>query len=784
MRITKKIALLLCLLTFTGFVNAQITVTGKVVDNTNVPIEFANVVLTNKDKSNIITGTISDEKGNFTIKTDINGEFNLQISFVGFEEYTKTVNSTIDLGKIILNLNIELNEVVIIARKKIIERKGNKLIFNVKNTHLKSGYDGIEVLKRTPSVVISRDNILIKNKNATVLVNGRTINLSGDELSNYIKSIDVDNIKKIEVQTESSVNMDANTQGGVINFVLKNNVKGLNTQIKYYHSRKGILPSNLFSLNLNYGSEKWNIYNSVSYHNTEDRGNVISGTNFNSENRIHQEKGEFDENTWKFVNRLGLTYQISQKQELGIELYNSINNYQQINKSNLKIFENNSFLGEGNTFTPTKRISRYLNLSANYSIKLDSIDGRISFITDYAKQGFESDFNSETTYLNNFLNDIKEKSNTNALTNIYSTQIDFNKTIKSLGEIKTGVKLIISDRENETIANDFINGNFIVNNARSSNFDYTESIYAGYFLFSKKLWKEYTINTGLRVEKSSIKGIDLITNERTYQNYLDYFPSVFFMREFSENRSVSFNYNRKIDRPSFRSLNPYVNKLNDFSFQIGNPNLKPQYRNNFDLSYNLKNHSFSTCYNTTKNLIDGVYFSNDNIAFFQPQNIGTGKIIGLDYNYNNNIKKWWYLKFSLIYNNEYFELSDKTTNNNSISFFINNDFTLKNNWSINLSAYYTSPFIEGNYLFNEYFESNFMVQKTFLNNNLKIRFYVDDIFNTQRDKNKGIFNDFTYNFYQKRQTQTFTIYALFIINSKNKIRERKNKTSNDTKNRL
>ena len=284
MKKTKKIALLLCFLTFTSVANAQITVTGKVVDNTNNPIEFANVVLLNKENNEIIIGTITDENGKFTIATDKKGEFNLQISFVGFKNYTKSIKSTIDIGNIILNSNTELSEVVITVRKKIIEKKEDKIIFNIQNTPLNKGNDGIEVLQNAPIIWVNNsDQVLIRQKPATVLVNGRKINLTGSELSNYIKNLDSENIQSIEIQTNASANMDGNITGGVVNIILKKKILGLNGSIKTYYSHYNAELFDLYNgISLNYGSEKWNAY--LLYNFTKNKGNGY----FNSEIIINQ----------------------------------------------------------------------------------------------------------------------------------------------------------------------------------------------------------------------------------------------------------------------------------------------------------------------------------------------------------------------------------------------------------------------------------------------------------------------------------------------------------------
>ncbi len=768
-----------------SLVNAQVIVTGKVTDTQKEPIEFANVVLLNKGTDEIISGSVTDEKGCFTVKTDRNGDFDLQISFVGFEDYFIGITESINLKTIILTSNNVLDEITIVGRKSIVERRADKLIFNVENSPVRSGFDGVEVLKRVPRVFIDGgDNILLQNKSTTVLVNGRRLNLTGDELTDYLKGIDARNIKRIETQINSSSEMDADVQGGVINFVLKKKQTGLFAQFKAYQTQKGRHPNYYTSSNINYGTENWNVYSTLSFNKGEDSGIVESGTVFNSIDRQLHENGCFLENLKRYTFTVGTTYQPIEKHELGFELYTTYSDRINESSSEIELYENNVFLDKGSTNSPRAINTEYLNTSINYSIKMDTSGGKLSFIGDYARQDFKSAFNASTTYEKAFYDDISERSKTNASTDITSAQIDFNKSIDKIGDISSGIKITTTARENKTIGEESVNGTFQIADNRTNSYGFTENIYASYFSISQKIFDDINFKIGLRVENTVIEGINLLNNTPVSQRYLDYFPNLFISKEFRNKQFVSFSYNRKIDRPAFSNLNPYVVKINDFSYQIGNPDLKPQYTNNYDLSYSLRQHAFSVFFNQTSSLIAGIYYPEENALYYQSQNIGKSKTIGIDYSFGKNINKWWYLKLGGTLQNQNYILPNQKNHLNTVSFYMNSDWDISDTWSVYLSAYYTSPRIYSYLMVANYFASNFMIQKTFLQNKLKIRIYVDDIFNTVRDKNMGFYDDFIYDFYQKRNTQSFAIWALYTLDSKNKVRSKKNKSSNENRSRL
>lgn len=767
------------------FSYSQYEITGMVKDTIGV-IPYANIIVSQK-ANEIVKGTITSENGTFTLSVE-KGTYKLVISYIGYKDYEKTIEITenVNLGqiKLIEDASI-LDEVVITSRKRIIERKADKLIFNVASSPVKSGFDGVEVLKRAPSIFVDgNDNILLQNKSATILINGRKLNLSGDELTNYIKNIEASNIKKIEIQVNASSEMDANLQGGVINFILKKNNQGLFAQLKAYETQKGKHPNYYSSINLNYGAEKWNIYSSLSYYDAEDSGNVKSSTIYNAIDKQIQEQGSFLDNSKRLTFSVGTTYQPNEKHELGFEFYTTAKDENNNGSSEINMHSNNVLIDKGITNTPSNQDTKYFNTSINYTIKLDTLNGKIKFIGDYAKQDFESGFNSNTNYTQNYYDDISERSKTDAVTEIISSQIDFNKTIKKVVDLSLGVKITSTQRNNNTIGENLVGEIYEIDNQRTSSFDFSENIYASYLTFSRKIFKTIHFKTGLRIENSVLKGKNLLNNTPVSQNYFDYFPSLFLSKEFKKEQSISFNYNRKIDRPAFSTLNPFVIKINDFTYQIGNPNLKPQYRDNFNFSYNLKKHSFSTYYNQTADLISNVYFPENDAIYHQSQNVGKSEVFGFNYSYGDNIKKWWYLNFVTTLENQNYFLSETNFHSNKLSLNINNDWKISDTWSINLSAYYSSPYVYGYVEVEDYFSSDFVLQKSFLNKKLKVRFYIDDIFNTKRDKNKGIYDDYTFNFYQKRKTQSFTLYAVYTINSNSKARKKKNKSSNTEKNRL
>ncbi|PKP11210.1 MAG: hypothetical protein CVU08_12625 [Bacteroidetes bacterium HGW-Bacteroidetes-3] len=779
-----KKGVLLCLLMFTSFLNAQFIVTGKVTDTTNEPIEFVNVVFLNIENNEIIKGTITDEKGNFTIKSDRKGEFNLQISFVGFENYIKSINSSINLENIILNSINELDEVVIAARKKIIEKKEDKIIFNVQNTTLNNGNDGIEVLKNAPIIWVNNANqVLIRQEPATVLVNGRKINLTGTDLSNYIKNIDSENIQTIEIQTNTSANIDGNVTGGIVNIILKKKPLGLNANVKSYYT---LYNKELFDLyngaSLNYGSEKWNAY--LLYNFTKNKGNG----NFNSEFIIKENlqsqltEGYFNNQKDNHNYRLGFVSELSKNQEFGLEFYGTNSNNTFNSNNNIIIKENDPIAKGDNSLKEFSKKYIY-NTILNYNYKIDTLNGNIKIIVDYLRHNFNNIADNNSVYeFGNFI-DNTEKNTTNSKTDIYSIQADLFKQFFKKFKTDVGTKYITTKRYNGLLSETLTNNTYISND-RTSEFDYKENILAGYISVGYNLDEKNYFKIGLRIENTDFTSLDKINGDRNTHNYNSWFPSLYYSRELSNKNSISFSYSRRLRRPSFNTLNNRVNKINDFRFDIGNPNLNPEFINKYEISLNKKNNFFSIYLNNITDAINGVWRIENDIAIHQNLNYGTNKQYGFEYSLKSNLTKWWEVTgigelFHKNFKNFNFNLNKTTT-----FFNLQNSIKINKNTSLTISGNYMSPFLSANYINAENYTANLTLKKSFLNNKLNVRFYYDDIFNSQRDRNNAEFTDSNFSFFQKRNTRSFTIWLQYSFITKNKSRNSRNNSNNDTKGRL
>lgn len=760
---------------------AQVKVTGTVRDS-NSSVESANVVFVKKSS---FKGTTTTKTGTFSI--DLNkGDYTLTVSFMGYKDYTKTVSITKDLNlnNILLEKDdIALKHVVIKAKKRVIERKRGKLFFNVEHSYLKNGYDGVEVLKRIPSVFVSNNGgISMRNESATVFINGRRLKLSGDALTDYLSNINSDIIKKVVVEQMTSSETDANIQGGTINFVLKKPLVGFSRGGVYSYKQLGDYSKRLGQVRFNYGAKKWNFYGSIYYKDSQYISNTESSTIYTNQNK------RFDEDSRAFFNlhnkkivRFGVNFLPVKNHELGLEFLTSKNKIGAETNSFLSVTESNILTIKGITDDYDRLNKAYDNASINYTIKLDESGGKLKFLGDYSLSKSNQSANATTSYNLGDLDGNSEKYKTDSDSKLITAQLDYSKNIKSIGKFNFGVKYGAIDRENYTKVKKLEGTNFVVDLSRTSKFNFKENIYATYFSISNTFLEKYHYKIGLRVENLDIEGEEIVNNTTISKNYTDYFPSFYLSQDLKNKNSISFSYNRKLKRPSFHVLNPYINKVNDFYFMIGNPNLQPEYRSNFDFTYAFKKSSLAVYNNHTTNLMLESSFIKEGVTYYQSKNDGNSNVIGIDFNYSKKWSKKWYLKTNLnLYNYDY-NLFEKNFNHNTFSINVVNDFKLPKNWLINFKTRYSTSRLEGNYLMGDEFVANFMVQKILLKKKLRVRLYFNDIFNTVRSKDMAEFSNVETQFYRKRDTQTFTFLVSYSVRSKERVRRSKNKTSKNSR---
>lgn len=785
--------LYLILLFISSICYSQNSVSGLVIDKNNLPIEFANVFIQNTKTGIETFGSTTNTDGTFLVllnENDNQNEYKITVSFIGFETWTKImiIDKPIDLDKIILKeKSSELEEVIITSKTPTITKKQDKIIFNVQNSPLKSGYDGIELLKNTPTVwVDGSENILIRNETATILINGRKVNMSGDNLTNYLTNLNSDAIKSIEIQTAKGANTDATSTGGIINIVLKEKSLGFKSQINlgYVFKRE-----NYFSLypsvNASYGSEKWNIYGSYNLSIRNDYKELTNDVYFNDLNKQNKSERIQKDNTARNSFKLGFVRKVNENHNLGVEIFGSFyaNDYSDYGNTFYYLENNLNDKGLNNTLGNTDKNN--INGVINHSWKISPKSNLNTFI-DYSTSTSKDNSRVITTYEESTFEDNINTYNSNTKTTTYAIQTDYSKTLKNDVKLDLGVKYTLSNRDNSLVPQYFEDFDFVINTEQLSNFNYRENVFATYFSFDKTFKEKNYFKVGVRMENTDLNKTNYIDNSSIKQNYTSFFPSFYFSRKIAPQKTVSASYSRNLRRPSFRDLNNDVTKINDFQFVLGNPDLQPEFINKYELSYQLKKNSIAIFYSKTNEAINGVYFLEDDVAYYKKFNAGSQLQYGIDYSTSTKINDWWYLNFSsYLFNRKFIdEQNESMFEKATLGIKFYNNFKINKTTSLDLSAKYRSPKSDAFFEASEYYSFNLGFKKSLFNKKVFLRIDIRDMFNSLEYSNKREFSNYTTIANTKPITRFLYLRITYDFSNNGKILGKKNKSKNDNYKRL
>ncbi len=753
---------------------------GIVQDERNAPMEYVSVGIYQDEQ--LLSGTITNAEGEFLITTTCNDNYTLKVRYIGYQEIQKEVRTDGNIQGLSFQLSITTNEletVTIIAQKPVIERKTDRLIYFVEKSLLVGNHSALEVLKTTPSVwVDGNGGIRINGKTGTrVMINGKLLNLNGQQLRSYLNGIDGNQIVSIEVISIPGSEYDAESKGGIINIIVKKKfLDGFNasTYAGYEKGKYNKYSGGVFS---NYKKGKltttanFYIYDDASFVDVqEDRNNP--DTQFNLASSSYT---KIDVSNHQL--RLGADYDINKFQNINFEHVRTFNQ----NDLNVDAIAN---LRKENTTSRvigkynTRSTNLYQGTSLNYKWQTDTLGSELKILLDYVDNEnktnglFASDYFDENS---RFINNNTTSNSLDQFSKIFSGKLDY-QYILTTTTVKVGIKYSRSDIINDAIEKDKIDNIFVIDAARTNLFNYDESIMAAYLNISGGKEKlQYKV--GLRLENSNIKGTSEAESGNFDTQFLDWFPSAYLLWQFGENNrnALSFAANRRINRPSFDALNPFAYVINEFTIHRGNPLLRPEYTNNVEVNYSLFNkYSLGAYYSKTNDVINRILIANQNLAIYQNENISQQTTYGVNLNIPfAPIKQVLYSSVYLSYYNSHFKSDKIDAAQNTYSLRFNNSLSLKNDFRANFSLSYTTKDLYGNILYDPYGQFDISLSKPFMDKKLRVSLGITDLFNMQNNSSELLGSResiITTEKYQSRRLQLYLFYNLNIGKSFNKKR--------------
>ncbi len=754
--------LMTCLLVWgNSFAQNLHTITGKIVDEKSVAIPFAVTQLLNASDSTKVKVLSTAIDGGFKIDQVKDGVYVLSISVVGFN--TKKIerfvlNGDLQMGAIQLeSITKQLNEVSVSGKKPFIEHQIDKTVLNVENSIVSTGSTALELLEKAPGVQVDKQNerILLNNKSGVmVMIDGKNNFLSTADLAVYLSNLNSSQIATIEIISNPSSKYDAAGTAGIINIKLKKNKAfGTNGSVSstYRNAIVANLPRNIYASDLNFNinnrNEKWNFYSNAN----ASKNNNFSNLSLERTTSSDGLQSAFNQNFQKIymgsrlAAKLGVDYYVNEKTTIGVMLDGStstrkLDNFSQtfISETRADAITNNSLQLFSNANTPNK------NYIANFNVKhvFKKEGASLNFDADYSGfdysglENFNTDFYNENGVINNqtfIRNDSK------TAIDIFASKIDFTWPISKTIKLETGLKSSFVRTDNDFLSSALLNNEWQNIAGQSNHFIYKENVNAAYANFSKDLGM-WQIQAGIRAEHTNATGALITNNTEADQKYLSLFPTVFVNQKISENSNLRYTYGRRIDRPNYQQLNPFNFYMDPYTIQQGNPYLKSQFTNNFELSYSYKSgFSISLAYSKVKDLIlDSKTAQNDStrIVTVGQGNIGSGQYYSAGLYFPISIMKWWSFQnnFNLFYNkfnDNNLEGAPFVLSKLSYNFNITSSITLPNDWSIETNFWLNSPRVRGLETTTIYqYALNTGLQKSFLNKDLKFKLNFDDIFAT------------------------------------------------------
>ena len=729
-------------------INAQTKLVGHTIDTKGNPVPFANVLLLNPIDSSLIQGELSDLNGFFELYAESGSRVILSTSYVGYNTnysdiITVSLQSPLEMGNIILSEGLQLQEIEVVARKPLYEQKIDRMVVNVSNSITSSGYSALEVLEKSPGILVNRQNntiSLLGKEGVVVMINGKINYQPLESIVQMLGGMPSDNIEKIELITTPPAKYDAEGNAGYINIVLKQRSDlGLSGNISA-SAGYGEGETASGNLSVNYRKGKINVFGNYSYflqgqyQEFYNYRKVLTSTDIN-ESEILTERDPTDRNNNA---RLGMDYTISDKTTLGLLLaaYDNKWTMDAFNKGSTRF---NGLKTDSLTLTNFERNQwKHFMINLNLEHKL-SEGNTISVNIDRL---FYEDQNP-STYNTNFFDSsgiFERTENTRAekITpiDIFVGQVDYSSELNKDFSVEMGAKYAISRFTNNVVVEILNNGAWVFIDQFTNESTLNEQIISSYASLDYRLDEKNSFKLGLRYEYTDSELNTLKEGRVVDREFGQLFPTLYYSRKVNETQMLGLSYNRRITRPSFNDMAPFAIFLDPNTFFFGNAALQPAISDNIKMDYRFNSVNLSLQYTREDSTIARFQDFVDpetNQQSFRPINLSSSDIITASLSFPVYFSKHWEMQNNLI--GTYIEARSFYEGNaiiiDNFNYNINSthNFIIENGLSIELSGFYTSPSLFGRSRLGAIYGINLGAQKKFENGS-SLRFNVRDAFNS------------------------------------------------------
>jgi hypothetical protein len=740
-----------------------------ILNDQKTGIESATVELLKSTDSALVKTSLTDKAGNTSFEAVTYGSYVVRVSAVGFNTKYSPVFSidqalvTLQPLTLSVKANMQMQGITVSAKKPFIQKLSDRIVVNVENSIVSAGSSAIDVLERSPGITIDQnDAISLRGKaGVIIMIDGKPSPMTGADLANYLRGLPSSAIERIDIITNPSAKYDAAGNSGIIDIHLKKDHRlGSNGTFTAGYGQ-GIYPKANAGATFNYRNQKMNVFGNYNYAYRKQLNHLIINRNFFEQGVF---KGSDDKDNYAVMPiksntaRLGADFFPSKNTIVGFVVNSNFNGFKR--RADINTMVNDAQYQPDFSFQSISTNNDHNNntvANVNFKQKLDSLGTEFTADVDYGVYNTASLTRTSSYFYN--LNGSKRKEDDildgdqNGKLTLKTAKADFVHPLTGGAKVEVGAKTSYVSSDNDAKFYNVLPDQKQVDETKTNRFFYKEYNNAGYINFSKA-YKKFDFQVGLRGEHTNIKTLQVKGNDSYKNDYFQLFPSAFFNYKLKEDQTLGISVSRRIDRPGYFQLNPFLFQVDATIYSTGDPLLKPQTTWSSELSYTLKQMNFSFSYSHTKDPENTVLSKildvipnfeikpgqDSNITVQIPVNLTSSDYIGISGAVPVRISKWWNMtnNFDIYYNRFNGNLAGSQLNAGKPAATVrtNNNFTFTKGWSAELNANLNTGGQYGYMVLDPQWGLAVGAQKTVMHGKGTIRFNMTDIFWTNLPKAK------------------------------------------------
>ena len=780
-------------LAFTSIAQNTGNIHGTVTIKDGKPAEGATVSLVRSRDSATVKITASNRDGKYSFEQIPYGSYFIMATTTGYRKQLikafelNAQKSSVDLPAIPLTaIDRNMDGVTVTAKKPLIEQRIDRTILNVDASITNMGASALEVLEKAPGVTVDRDgNISLKGKEGVqVMVDGRLTQLSGPDLANLLRNMNSSQLDQIEIMTNPPARYDASGTSGIINIKTKKSlVAGYNGTINLTITQ-GRYPKTNEGLNFNYRNQKFNFFTTLAHNYRKSFGvleiqrKLYDPVTSELANHFDQ-RGDVRNQANSFNGKMGLDFFASKKTTLGIVLNGNLSPSSSANINTNRILN------------ATKNLESITTARVNNEASWNIFSSNLNFRTLPGKKGAELtadiDFLRYHSLTDQFMINAYHDAAGNELMaadslqgnlpqsiKVYSGRVDYSYNLNKNAKIEAGLKSGMVETDNDARYDSIQNGITVPDVNRSNHFVYDENINAAYLNYSTTLSKKWSSQFGLRLENTNTRGVQLTTGDKFNRNYTQLFPTAYFQYKANEKNTFAANFGRRVRRPNYSSLNPFIKFIDRYTYTRGNPNLKPSLSNNFEISHSWRNQLTTTLnYTSTTDIIDEVIEQKGQEAYRMPANIASMKQYGIAVSLNMPFAKWWSSNLNInAFHNRYEGVASGVPVELSTNSYIINllqQFRINKNLTGEITGRFRNGWLEGVMRAKAIWFMGAGLSQQVMKGQGTLRLTVKDIFYTQQFRGESRYGNVDFNFQQQQETRVVSLGFTYKFNKGKKV---------------